>query len=406
MSISTRIPRGDEGRYLYSLQNRQSLSAWASSWFRPVAIAIGVCALVFIGYHFFQKYLSMPVTIILLAIMLAYLLHPIVERMAGLAAPRHVHLARAVSVLLLYIAIGFGVYTIGAVTAHTLRTDTQALQATWAKASQLPQQFSHLYQWYQDTVPADIQREIGDSVQREAKSFIPGIMARLVGVAQVAVQWFSLLIEMIFVPLVAFYLLTDAPKVREQLLGFVPSRFRERVVFYGSGMDGILRRYVIGQLILCGIAWIVVTLALLLMGVPGALLLGVIAGISRAIPVIGPLVGGVPVVAAVLIDNPWPGAFWWVLIGFVLLHLFESKVLMPRILGDKLGIHPVLIIISLLIGYELLGLLGMFIAPPAVAMILFILQEHERRQAVPAPSQEAPPAETDTALATVSPDMV
>ena len=193
------------------------------------------------------------------------------------------------------------------------------------------------------------------------------------GLAKKAGQWIALLIELIFVPLVAFYFLTDASRIREQALFFVPKRHRHAVLQYSSEMDRILRRYMHSQVILCAVAWVVVTIALLLMGIPGALLLGIIAGVARAIPVIGPFVGGVPVLAAVLFNPQWAGAFWWVLIAFTALHFFESKFLMPRILGDKLGVHPVMVIISLLVGYEMLGLLGMFLAPPAVAMIRFIL---------------------------------
>jgi len=116
-----------------------------------------------------------------------------------------------------------------------------------------------------------------------------------------------------------------------------------------------------------------VTGVLLLMHIPGALLLGLIAGLTRGIPLIGPIFGSIPVLAVVLWSPRWCGAFWWVLLGIVVLHVFESKYLMPRILGDSLGIHPVLIVISLLLGYELLGILGMFLAPPAVAMIRFIV---------------------------------
>ena len=142
---------------------------------------------------------------------------------------------------------------------------------------------------------------------------------------------------------------------------------------YAAGIDGILRQYIKGQLLLCVIAWFVVTLSLVLLRIPGALVLGLVAGLSRGIPIIGPIVGGIPLLAAVLWNTASTHAFWWVLLGFVLLHLIESKYLMPRILGSSLGIHPVLIIVSLIIGYAILGLLGMFLAPPAVAMIRFVV---------------------------------
>lgn len=354
---------------------------------RPMAFIVLGVALLFAGYLFFEKYLSIPVTIILLAIILTYLMRPLVERMVIFSKDRYLYLSRVAAVLLLYAAFGWAIYSFGAVTATTLRNDAAYLQSTWATAQRaIPKTFNNLVLWYKNTVPADVQVKVSASVHTEMQQFLPRAMTKLFGVAQVALEWVGLLIELIFVPLVAFYLLTDGKKVREQVMGFVPARFRERLVYYATGMDGILRRYVIGQLILCAIAWIAVTVGMLLLGVKGALLLGIIAGVSRAIPVIGPVVGGIPVMAAVFVtvkSNPEGlpmSAFWWVLAGFTLLHLFESKVLMPKILGDKLGIHPVIVIISLLLGYELLGLLGMFIAPPVVAMIRFVLNEYQQNR--------------------------
>jgi predicted PurR-regulated permease PerM len=389
-----------KGRRVYSEQ-RQPSSAWYIAWLRPAVIALAIAMLLFLGYRFFEEYLSIPVTIILLAIILTYLLRPLVERMVRLTATRYAPVARVFAVLILYGLIGWGVYRIGAVTVTTLQNDVTQLQNTWTqKREQIPGQYKRLSDWYNNTLPNWVKQPINDVVGKEIKATVPGVLPKIMGAARKAFEWAGLLIELIFVPLVAFYLLTDASRVREQVMTFIPVRYRESVVHYAGGMDGILRQYVIGQLLLCVIAWVVVTAALLMMGIPGALLLGIVAGLSRAIPVIGPLIGGVPVLAAVLIDNPWPGALWWVLAGYILLHLLESKVLMPRILGDQLGIHPVLIIISLLLGYELLGLLGMFIAPPAVAMIRFTLQER-RKEAKSAADEPEPPAEL---IATTTPD--
>ncbi|MHB9110469.1 MAG: AI-2E family transporter [Armatimonadota bacterium] len=379
---------------MYSEQSRQPVTAWFLSWLRPVVIILAVFLLLIIGYRIFQEYLSIPVTIILLAIILTYLLRPLVERMVVFSKEKYLHLSRVAAVLLLYAAFGWAIYAFGAVTVTTLSQDAENLKGTWQIARQeIPKTFNNVVTWYKATVPTSVQLKISASLQTEMQRFLPQAMSKVFGVAQVALEWVGLLIELIFVPLVAFYLLTDGKKVREQVMGFVPARFRERLVYYATGMDGILRRYVIGQLILCAIAWIAVTVAMLALGVKGALLLGVIAGVSRAIPVIGPVVGGIPVLAAVFVtikgeqDGLPMSVFWWVLAGFTLLHLFESKVLMPRILGEKLGIHPVIVIISLLLGYELMGLLGMFIAPPAVAMVRYILQER---------SKEAEPSESES----------
>lgn len=369
-----------------------------TSWFRTLGIWLVFAALAVVIYLVFERFLRVAATILLLAGMLTYLLQPVVDGIIRCCRIERFHLARTATVIFVYLAIVGVVYGMGTATVRTLQNDMQHLQRTYAAAPQhVPTQIAAMHAWYLKTVPEAMQREITDSLQREFKQipnkYVPMLVGWFTNVAQAAGKWLGLLIELIFVPLVAFYFLTDPTRVREQVLFFVPKRYRSAALRYGHGMDTILRHYVRGQLVLCAIAWAAVTIAMLLMGVPGALLLGVIAGVARAIPVIGPLVGGIPVLGAVLLDQQWGHAFWWVLIGFTALHFYESKFLMPRILGDHLGIHPVIVIISLLVGYEMLGLLGMFLAPPAIAMVRFVLavrREERTPEQLPLPIDPQP----------------
>ncbi|MHB9023157.1 MAG: AI-2E family transporter [Armatimonadota bacterium] len=347
-------------------------------WWRNALIFLVAVAAAVVGYLIFERFLRIAATIILLAAVLTYLLQPVVEWLVHFSKTQYRHGLRVGAVLLLYVLLAGLFYTFGAAIARPFVQDAGALRETWNTARQhIPEQLIRLQGWYDHTVPAHIRFQITEAIQKEINLFpdkyVPQAAAVFMGVVKKAGAWIAMIIELIFVPLVAFYFLTDARKVREQVLFFVPRRHRANVERYSGGMNTILKEYIRGQLILCAIAWVVVTLAMLIMGVPGALLLGVIAGLSRAIPVIGPVVGGIPVLAAVLFTPDMAGAFWWVLIGFSSLHLFESKVLMPKILGTYLNIHPVLIVISLLVGYQILGLLGMFIAPPVLAIVRFML---------------------------------
>ncbi|HEX2947971.1 MAG TPA: AI-2E family transporter [Armatimonadota bacterium] len=350
----------------------------SSSWWRKVGFVILVIVAAIVGYVVFQRFFRVAATILLLAALLTYMLQPVVEWLVRVSKIKSLHAARTGATIIVYIALAFAMYGLGASVAKTITANVQDLRYTWQGARQhIPQQIVHVQHWYERTVPPRIKAQIAESVHREigkvTEKYVPTIASSVMGLAKTAGKWLSLLIELIFVPLVAFYFLTDASRIRSQALFFVPRRYRDGVMRYSAEMDRILRKYMHGQLVLCAIAWVVVTIGLLLMGIPGALLLGVIAGVSRAIPVIGPLVGGIPVLASVLLTPQWAGAFWWVLIAFTALHFIESKFIMPRILGDHLGVHPVIVIVSLLVGYEMLGLLGMFLAPPAIAMIRFVL---------------------------------
>lgn len=365
-------------------------------WWRTIAFVALLGALAVFGYMDFDQYLRPTVTILVFAAILNYLLRPIVDSTLKLIRLEQSHSARVVVVLTLYCAIALLIYIFGAIAVRTIRYNIHELTPS-AKAmytilrvdnetdvdapayvpTEKPSlQIGRFDYWYKTAVPLEMRTQIWASVQQQAggsPEMMQGLIAWLLGLAKRGFVWAGMLIEFIFVPLLAYYFLTEAPKVRDSIIYFVPKKKRGIFGIYMDGINTIMGKYVQSQVILGAIAWAVVTLGLACLGVKGAFILGIIAGVSRIIPMIGPLVGGVPVMAGVLLHEQGSSLFIWVLIGFTLLHLFETKYLMPRILGDNLDIHPVLIVISLLIGYELLGLIGMFLAPPAVAVIRFAL---------------------------------
>ena len=361
-------------------------------WLRRIGIALLVAAAVVSVYYIFQMYLRIAATILLYAGVLTFVLQPVVEWLVRVSRARSLHSARIWATLLSYLLLGTALYFAGASITRTVRHNIYEVYSTWDSTGRLmPQQLGSVQQWYL-RLPDNIRLPLATSVRRQVGNFTARystsfgdwalLLAKKVG------DWVGLCIELIFVPLVAFYFLTDGSHIAEQALFFVPGRYRDTLLCYCRELDRLLRQYIRSQLILCAIAWVVVTVALLLMRVPGAFLLGTIAGISRAVPVIGPVIGGIPVLTMVLLKFHDPVTFCWVLVGFTVLHLFETKYLMPRILGDHLGVHPVFVIISLLVGYAMLGLLGMFLAPPAVAMIRFMVALH--RGETPAPCAQAP----------------
>src|SRR5205823_1586481 len=140
----------------------------------------------------------------------------------------------------------------------------------------------------------------------------------------------------------------------------------------------IMHSFVIGQAILCVLAGIVVGLLLAIIGVPYALTLGVLAGVTRAIPIIGPILGGIPIILLTLVTAGLPKALL-VLTIFTVMHFVESKFVMPWLIGERMNLHPVVIIIVLLIGQEFGGLLGMFFAAPIAALIRVIVRRYYLR---------------------------
>src|SRR5262249_50805758 len=127
------------------------------------------------------------------------------------------------------------------------------------------------------------------------------LLSALGHVARTTAEWLSHVVEILLIPILAFYFLVDLPVLKQELVGFLPATTHPQVLRALSCLDRILAAYVRGQLILMCISAVVVWAGLTLMGVHLALLLGIVGGLTRAIPIVGPILGGIPIVSIVFL---------------------------------------------------------------------------------------------------------
>ena len=222
------------------------------------------------------------------------------------------------------------------------------------------------------------QEEKANPAMASAGSLMLGFLGKLGGLL-------NGIVELILLPVLAFYFLVEGHSLRNELVRFVPQNKRRITLALLRESAGIMRSYLIAQLLLASIAGVFVGTMLGVAHIPYALVLALIAAVTRAIPVIGPLLGGIPVGLIVFLECSRQGNYtllWIVLPLFTLMHLLESKLLTPIILGKGLNLHPIIVIIALLIGGEFFGLLGMFLAAPVTALVrtfLMHLYIHPKR---------------------------
>lgn len=206
-------------------------------------------------------------------------------------------------------------------------------------------------------------------------------------------------VEIVLLPVLAFYFLIDGHKLKREFVGLVPrSRLRETVrVLHEFNL--IMRAFIAGQFILCLLAGVVVGIGLAALKVPYSLILGLLAGVTRAIPIVGPIIGGIPIILLTWLSQGMPVALA-VLGFFTFLHFAESKFIMPLLIGDRMELHPVVIIVVLIVGGEIGGmliggqigaLLGMFFAAPLAAIVRVLIRRYWLRIR---PSRHKPPGTT------------
>lgn len=218
----------------------------------------------------------------------------------------------------------------------------------------------------------------------KASGFIKKFQEAIGGMGQRAVSMAGHIVEAVIMPVLAFYFLIDGHKLKKEFVGLVPRyRMRETLWILGE-FNAIMRSYVIGQFILCVLAGVVVGVGLWALGVSYPLIMGLLAGITRAIPIVGPIIGGIPIILLTYAEQG-PTIAIAVFGFFTFLHFAESKFIMPLLIGDRMELHPVVIIVVLIVGGEfgsmiiggaLGALLGMFFAAPVASIVRVLIRRY------------------------------
>lgn len=181
--------------------------------------------------------------------------------------------------------------------------------------------------------------------------------------------------------IVSFYLLKDARKIRSALINYIPKEYQKKVSEFLTDVDKILGGYIRGQLIIAAVVGTSIGIGLFLLRIKYAFVLGTVAGVFNVVPYFGAVIAITPALLLGLIKDPFSAwTFLWVILLFIGVSQVEMYFLAPRILSRKVRLHPVAIIFAIVVGGAALGILGVLLAIPALAILkaLFILL-HQRK---------------------------
>ena len=182
----------------------------------------------------------------------------------------------------------------------------------------------------------------------------------------------NIVLYLVIGPLLGIYILTNMEKIRTAFMKIIPRRFKNHTTIILERINKVAGRYVRGQILVSIIVGVLCTIALLILKVDFAILLGFMAGLTNIIPLLGPIIGAVPAALAALLISPLKALL--VIIVFVAIQQIENYVISPNIMKHQVGVHPGIIIFSLLAGSALFGLWGLLIAVPTVAILQEILK--------------------------------
>ncbi len=196
-------------------------------------------------------------------------------------------------------------------------------------------------------------------------------------VAQAATALTKML-NLVLVPFLSFYIMKDFELIKYRVKMLFPRRHRQLVSELYGIVDRILGSYLRGALTVAFINSIVISMLMSLWGVKYPLVIGLISGTLDMIPYFGVIISTtVAVLIALFGDNPGFQVIM-VLCSFLGMNLTETAILYPKMIGSKIGVHPVLLILALLIFGYFMGFLGLLIAVPATAIIIAFRKYYER----------------------------
>ena len=209
---------------------------------------------------------------------------------------------------------------------------------------------------------AEMPSTVKEALDRSLKKAEEQLIKFLESFTDKIINGISSFFTLLLAPVITYYILKDLDRLKRGIIRLIPASKRGLFYYLGSEINEVILGYFRGQVWLSVIVAIFSTIALLILKIPFNIILGLIAGFSNMIPYVGPILGSIPAIFLALLRSP--GKALTVLVLFFLIQQLENSFISPTIIIKELGIHPLVVIFSLLVGAELLGFWGLLLAVP------------------------------------------
>ncbi|MDQ7840573.1 MAG: AI-2E family transporter [bacterium] len=306
--------------------------------------------------------------VVLLAAILATGLSPVVERLANRTwTRRRRRLPRSAAIAVVYLGVVLVLVLAGGLLVTPIVAESRQFAETAPEFYQglrtMLTGFQQRYAWLPDLTA------LLDRLPNEA-----GRLTSYVGAATgVAFRVFGVVVSAVTALILSIYMLLEGPAIKQGFLGLFPRQRRGQIEAVLGHVGGKFGGWLRGQLLLGLIIGAAAGLGTWAIGLPYPLLLGLAAGITELIPMIGPVLGAIPAVLVALFGSTWQVVA--VVVFFTVIQQIEGNVLVPRVMRKAVGLSPLLTIVAIMIGAKLMGILGALLAVPVAAALQVIAGE-------------------------------
>jgi predicted PurR-regulated permease PerM len=304
--------------------------------------------------------------LVFISVLLASALEPIIDRVRA-----RLPLGRGATILVVYATFFLIVIALAFVVVPAAINQAERI------IEALPPVLDRTRSWAADLRPAALSTSVTAVIDSLGNLRRPQIAPDADDVVEVGTAVIEAVVALGIVLTLVYFWLVEHARLQRYLLAFVAPDRRAGARDAWNDVESRLGMWVRGQLILMGTIGLATTAAYTIIGLPAAVLLGLIAAVAEAIPIVGPLLGAIPAVLVAATVSPETAVV--VIAVYVLIQAIEGAVLVPAVMRNSVGISPWLILISLLIGGAAAGIVGAFLAVPIVASLEIILARLQSR---------------------------
>lgn len=337
---------------------------------KPVILFISIIMLLFIivFVYVFRSKISRILSPIFLGFAIAYLVNPLVKKLQRKKIPS------SASIILVYLFLILSFIAITIYIIPELINNTKELIVIVPEMVSSYQEFVNniLSNIRSNNWSLDIKDIIFNEIDAAAIIIQNYIVNILKNITSKLVNSIRFIVNFILALVIAFYFIRDSQYFRSNILSLTPKKWRKNILQAGRDINEVLSNFIGGQLLTALIVGVLEFVGLILVRVKYPMVLGILGGISNIIPYFGPLIGAVPAIAVALLDSPQKAL--WTAIVFIVVQQIDNALICPKIIQGKVGLHPVITLITVLAGGEFFGITGMMLAVPSVAIIKALLK--------------------------------
>ncbi len=330
---------------------------------KSTKIILGIIAVLLLSYFIYL--LSSIIIITIISVLLGFIFAPFIRILEGKG------FSRTISTLIVFGVFGFLIYLSLSFVIPKLFLQMDQLLISLKEFS-LNEQLASIEKKILSIFPLF---DKGVLVQKVQTIISTSFNDAINHITQYVSGILSILAVLFIVPFITFFLLKDSAAIQKAIIHIVPNKYFEASYWILKRISLQLGRYVRGWIFDATFVGLTIGLGFYFIGIPNALPLGVIAGLGHLIPYFGPIIGGIPAIILSIMQTGDLSQVPLIMMIVALTYTLDNGFVQPYVFSKSVGMHPIIIILLIISGSELLGLIGMLLAVPTATIIKTAVKE-------------------------------